>query len=174
MQCNAIQCNATQCNAMQCHAMQCTVMQFNAMQCNVMQLMRCNWCNASKRNISICQADYRSCILLHSCVGLSEAVDWCICFTRKIQHGGEWERSRPQGPKNVHNFLMTVRHLSWACGLGTEMLLILKKTILDLIIERYFQIGQPKGMSHDFVRGQSVAETCFSHWDNYCIGLQIY
>ena len=36
------------------------------------------------------------------------------------------ERSRPQGPKNVHNFLMTVRPLSWACGHGTEMLLILK------------------------------------------------
>ena len=56
-----------------------------------------------------------------------EAVDSCICFTRKIQHGGDWERSRPQGPKNVHNFLMNVRPLSWACGHGTEMLLILKK-----------------------------------------------
>ena len=22
-------------------------------------------------------------------VVLSEAVDWCICFTRKIQHGGD-------------------------------------------------------------------------------------
>ena len=43
---------------------------------------------------------------------LSEAVDGCICYTRKKQHGGDWERSRPQGPKNVHNFLMTVRPLS--------------------------------------------------------------
>ena len=43
-------------------------------------------------------------------VVLSEAVDWFICFTRKKQHGGDWERSRPQGPKNVYNFLMTVRH----------------------------------------------------------------
>ena len=59
-------------------------------------------------------------------VVLSEAVDWCICFTRKIQHGGDWERSRHQGQKNVHNFLMTVRPLSWACGHETEMLLILK------------------------------------------------
>ena len=54
-------------------------------------------------------------ILLPSRVVLSEAVDWCICFTRKIQH-----------PKNVHNFLMTVQPLSWACGHGTKMLLILK------------------------------------------------
>ena len=60
-------------------------------------------------------------------VVLYEAVDGRICFTRKIQHGGDWERSRPQRPKNVHNFLMTVRPLSWACGHGTEMLLILKK-----------------------------------------------
>ena len=58
---------------------------------------------------------------------LFESVDWCICFTRKIQHGGDWERSRPQGPKIVHNFLMTVRPLSWACRHGTEMLMILKK-----------------------------------------------
>ena len=98
-------------------------------------------------------------------VVLSEAVDGCICFTRKIQHGGDWERSRPQGPKNVHNFLMTVRPLSWACGHGTEMLLILKKNYFDLIMPRYFPLWQSKEMSRDFVRGQSVAETCFSHWD---------
>ena len=36
--------------------------------------------------------------MLH--VVLSEAVDWCICFTRKIKHGGDRERSRSQGPKN--------------------------------------------------------------------------
>ena len=41
---------------------------------------------------------------------------------------------------------------------GTETLLILKKTIFDLIIQRYFPIWQSKEMSHDFVRGQSVAE----------------
>ena len=70
-------------------------------------------------------------------VVLSEAVDGCICFSRKIQHGGDWQRSRPQGPKNVHNFLMTSE---WACGYGTEMLLILKKTIFDLITPRYFPI----------------------------------
>ena len=60
-------------------------------------------------------------------VVLSEAVDGCICLTRKIQHGGDWERSRTQGPKNVDNFLMTLRSLSWACGHGTEKLLIQKK-----------------------------------------------
>ena len=52
---------------------------------------------------------------------------WCTCFTVKTQDGGDCERSRPQGPKNVHNFLITVRPLSWACWHGTEMLLILKK-----------------------------------------------
>ena len=97
-------------------------------------------------------------------VVLSEAVDGCICFTRKIQHGRDWERSWPQGSRNVHNFLMTVRPLRWACGIETEMLLILKKPIFDLMTPRYFLIWQSKEMSHDFVRGQSVAETCFSHW----------
>ena len=87
-------------------------------------------------------------------------MDWCTCFTLKIQHGCDWERSRPQGPKNVYNFLMTVRPLSWACGHGTEMLLMLEKSIFDLIIQRYFPIWQSKEMSHDFVRCQSVAETC--------------
>ena len=80
-------------------------------------------------------------------VVLSEAVDGCICFTRKIQHGGHRERS-----------------LSWACGHGTEMWLILKNPIFDLITPRYFPIWQSKEMSHDFVRGKSVAETCFGQW----------
>ena len=34
-----------------------------------------------------------------------------------------------------------------------------KKTIFDLIIPRYIQIWQSKEMSHDFVLGQSEAET---------------
>ena len=67
-------------------------------------------------------------------VVLFKAVDWCSCFTPKIQHGGDWERPRPQARKNFHNFLMTVRTLSWACDLVPEMLLILKKNIFDLII----------------------------------------
>ena len=59
---------------------------------------------------------------------------------------------------------MTVRPLGWECGQVTEMLLILKKAIFDLITDIwYFPIWQAKEMSHDFVRGQSVAETCFSH-----------
>ena len=57
-------------------------------------------------------------------VVLFRAVDWCSCFTRKIQHGGDWERPRPQARKNFHNFLLTVRTLSWACDLVPEMLLI--------------------------------------------------
>ena len=56
----------------------------------------------------------------------------------------------------------------WLCDLwaehGVEMLLILKITIFDLITPLYFPIWQSKEMSHNFVRGQSVAETCFSHW----------
>ena len=41
-----------------------------------------------------------------------------------------------------------------------------KKTILDLLTPppRYFPLRQSNEMSHDFVRGYSVAETCFSHW----------
>ena len=81
---------------------------------------------------------------LHSRVVLCEAVDWFICFTRKIQHGGDWEHSRPQGPKNVHNFLMTVRPLSWAGGHGTEMLLILKKIFLTCLCPDIFRYDSPK------------------------------
>ena len=68
--------------------------------------------------------------------------------------------SNPRVRKIVLIFLMTVRPLSWACGNGTEMLLILKKKKFS---PRYIQIWQSKEMSHDFVRGQSVAETCYSH-----------
>ena len=56
-----------------------------------------------------------------------------------------WRWLWPQGPKNAHNFLMTVRPLSWACRHGTEMLLILKKLFLTWLL--------PEEMSHDFVRG---------------------
>ena len=70
--------------------------------------------------------------------------DYCICFTQKIQQGGDWERSRPQGPKNVHNFLMTVRPLSWACEHGTEMLLILKKLFSPWLWPDFFRYDSPK------------------------------
>ena len=77
-------------------------------------------------------------------VVLSEAVDGCICFTRKIQHGDDCERCRPQGPKNVHNFLMPVRPLSWACGHGIKMLLILKKLFLTWLLPDIFRYASPK------------------------------
>ena len=48
-------------------------------------------------------------------VVLSEAVDWCICFTRKVQHGSGWEYSRPKVQNITINFLMTV-----PCGLWAE------------------------------------------------------
>ena len=41
----------------------------------------------------------------------------------------------PQARKNAHNFLITVRKISSACGLVAEILLILKITIFDLIIQ---------------------------------------
>ena len=75
---------------------------------------------------------------------LSEAVDWCICFTWKIQHGGDWEQSWPQGPKNDHNFLLTVRHLSLACGHGTKILLILKKFFFTWLFLDIFWYDSPK------------------------------
>ena len=64
---------------------------------------------------------------------LSEAVDCCIRFKINVfQHGGDLET---QGPKNVHNFLMTVRKISWACDLVAEMLLILKKVFSTWLFE---------------------------------------
>ena len=93
-------------------------------------------------------------------VVLSEAVDWCDFFIPKNQHGSDWERCRPQGRKNVHTFLRTVRPVSWACGHETEMLLILKNTF-DLIIRGQVLDMTVKELSHDFIRGQSVAETGF-------------
>ena len=77
-------------------------------------------------------------------VVLSEAVDGCICFIRKIQHGGDWERSRPQGQKNVHNILLTVRPLSGACGHGAEMLLILTKLFFTWLLPDIFRYDSPK------------------------------
>ena len=56
-----------------------------------------------------------------------------------------WVRpSRTQGPKNVHNFLLTVRPLSWACGHGTEMLLILKNLFLTWLLPDIFRYDSPK------------------------------
>ena len=77
-------------------------------------------------------------------VVLSEAVNGCICFTRKIQHGGDWEWSRPHGPKYVHIFSMTVRPLSWACGHGTELLLILKNLFLNWLLPDIFRYDSTK------------------------------
>ena len=68
-----------------------------------------------------------------------------------------------QGPKNAHTLLMTVWIMSCASDLVAQMLLILKKTIFDLII-RVLDITVQKEMASVFVWGQSVAETCFSHW----------
>ena len=74
-------------------------------------------------------------------------------YTRKIQHGARSEKCQ--------NLLidcatseLSVRAWSWNV---TDS----KQTIFDLIIPRYIQIWQSKEMSHNFVRGQSVAETCF-------------
>ena len=63
---------------------------------------------------------------------------------RKFQHGGDWEWSRPHDPKNVNNFLIAVRPLSWACGHGTKILLILKKLFLTWLLPDIFQYDSPK------------------------------
>ena len=73
-----------------------------------------------------------------SLAGSSSPRPWIAVFVlpRKsnvFQHGGDWERSRPQGTKNVHSFLMTVRNMSWACGHVIDILLIIIP-IFDLII----------------------------------------
>ena len=50
----------------------------------------------------------------------------------------------PKVRKNVHNFLMTARPLSWACGHGAEMLLILKNLFLTWICPNIFRYDSPK------------------------------
>ena len=97
-------------------------------------------------------------------VVLSEAVDWCICFIRKIQHGGDWERSPPQGPKNVHNFLMTVQPLSRASGHGTEILQILKKHIFDRIIQGHVKDMTLQRNVPRLCTGSICGWNCFIHW----------
>ena len=66
-------------------------------------------------------------------VVLSEAVDGCISFTRK-NPTWRWLRAVSDPDPKVREmsiiFYLTVRPLSWACGHGTEMLLILKKLFL--------------------------------------------
>ena len=46
--------------------------------------------------------------------------------------------------ENPHNFSMTVRPLSLACGNGTEMLLILKKLCLTWLLPDIFLIHSPQ------------------------------
>ena len=64
----------------------------------------------------------------------------------------------PKVRKNVCTFLMTVRPLSWNVTGSKRIYFGLDYPTGSLIYDR------PKEMSHDFVRGQSVAEACFSHW----------
>ena len=68
----------------------------------------------------------------YTCIAVTSSPrPWIAVFVLPLkingfQHGGDWERSRPQGPKNVHNFLMALRKISWAFDLVAEMLRILK------------------------------------------------
>ena len=50
----------------------------------------------------------------------------------------------PKVRKNAHNFFLTVRPLSWACGHGTEMLLILRKLFLTWLLSNIFRYDSPK------------------------------
>ena len=77
-----------------------------------------------------------------------------IRFTWKnqvFQHGGDWEWSWPQAPKNVHNYLITVRKKSWAYDLVAEMLMILKNIFFDLVIQ---------GQSSDMTVQRNVPRFC--------------
>ena len=60
---------------------------------------------------------------------LSEAVNCCIRFILKMIFNMAVTESDlwPQGSKNDHKFLMTVRKMSWACVLVAKMLQILTK-----------------------------------------------
>ena len=51
-----------------------------------------------------------------------------------------------------------MRPVRLACGHATELLLILKKNIFDLIIRGEDLDMTVQRMSHDFVRGQSVVK----------------
>ena len=106
-------------------------------------------------------------------------MDCCIRFTRenkRFQHGGDRGWSRPQGLKNPHNFLMTLRSCSWNVGDSYQP--------IGHLITR----GQPwwpsKEKSNVFDWAQSVAETlvlfqprnqlgtiCTSMAYVWCIGL---
>ena len=77
-----------------------------------------------------------------------------------FQLGGDWERCRTQGPKNVHNFLITVRKMNWACGHVTEMLLILKNVFNLIIRDQVLYICPSKKNVLQFCTGS----ICFSHW----------
>ena len=89
-------------------------------------------------------AEPRCTIGLISRVVLSEAVDWCLCFTWKFQHGGDWERSRPQSPKNVHNFFSNCANTELSMQALNWNVTDSKKMIFDLIMPRYFPIWQSK------------------------------
>ena len=99
----------------------------------------------------------------------SSPMPWITVFVspEKInvfQDSGDWEWSRPQGPKIVHNFVMTTWKLSWACDFVAKKLLILTKIFSTRLFEGKSSIWPSKELSHDFARGQSLAETCFSYW----------
>ena len=50
-----------------------------------------------------------------------------------FQHGGDWERSRVQDLQNVHNYLLALLKINWACHHVAEILLIVIKPTIDLI-----------------------------------------
>ena len=91
-------------------------------------------------------------------VVLSEAVDWYICFTRKNQHGGYPKRSRPQGLNDCATSELSMRAWTWNV---TDS----EKTILDLIIEQYFQIW----LSEEMARCGPVE----GHWSTISINLNL-
>ena len=86
-----------------------------------------------------------------------EAVDGCICCTQKIQYGGDWERSRPQGPHAGMNY-------------GTEMLLILKKLFSTWLLPIIFRYDSPKKCPTICTRSICACgwnmDPWFNHWES--------
>ena len=68
----------------------------------------------------------------------SSPMPWMDIFA--LPEKWQWLRAIPTPrSENVHNFLMTVRPLNWACGHGTELLLILKKLFLTWLLPDIFR-----------------------------------
>ena len=89
-------------------------------------------------------------------VVLSEAVDWCINFALPKKSNMAVTENDPYPMVRKMSWALTSELSMWAWDWN-----VTDSNIFDLIIPRYFPIWQSKEMFHDFVRGQSMAETAW-------------